>query len=420
MLKRQHLAPLIFLTFVAFTAFIIFWDARTASTSSDDFYLSWPESLLSENHLSGLVPCPPNTPRSRGAWLPVDIVLKTRSYDVDIASPLFASIDLFWPDYASFVLVLDNDAEAFMMPFARPRTRWVKEVVQHPQANGYFGQMWSNMFADVYTTAPVVAIIDSDCALQLHVDRASLTFKNELIVRFLRCPESSNMLKDVHWLNYELWHACMYREGVEHLLKMPYVGNFMVSVPFLVPRSTFAALRSHVERIHGVPFNDVMGTISQTFPSKFSQQTALGVFLYHALRNSTLAPSIGLDGSNAAGGLTGVKFIEWGREEMFPHIGRHLGQEGHQSKSPENRLGYIPKATNVIHRGLCRSYADADPVLCAPANFLARGFTVPGAPDDPDLYFFEINGGGPFHTLSGRYNASIAKICRGRLLSGSS
>jgi len=70
----------------------------------------------------------------------------------------------------------------------------------------------------------------------------------------------------------------------------------------MLPRGVFAALRRHVETLHGRPFDDVMAHIADKLP-QFSQHGAFGNYLYHF-------GLVGLDGSAAAGGLTGIHFVQ--------------------------------------------------------------------------------------------------------------
>lgn len=366
--------------------------------------------------------CLTGQPRSRGATLPVDLVLKTWAGDAFFVPTLLASIVLLWPDYASLLFVLDNEDAAFAVAqgASLPRTRWMVEPLKHALAVRYFGQMWSNLYADRMTTAPVVALLDTDSVLQLRADRASLVSQDgdRLIMRYLRCSNASALDEEPprfrHWaMQHEVSLGCSYRAGVEYLLGAQYLGNFMVQVPFLVPRSTFAAMRRHVEALHDKPFDDVMAEIAKRYPGKFSQQSAIGNFLLHFGESSGVFAA--LDGSASVGGLRGVHVLAWGREEMMPHVGRHLGWEwvdGGRYKDPVRRFSFLIEAHAIIRRGVCRSYTDADPALCAAARppEAPIGKSKIGANDEL-FWWQEVHDAGPGHARPERYAAATAKSC---------
>jgi hypothetical protein len=185
----------------------------------------------------GFVACPPGVPHSRvGSHLPIDIVLKTHAKDVDLLVNLYRSLALFWESYESLVLVLDNPWEVFIAPIDMPRARWILEPLRHPalaNTEGYYVQMWSNLWADNYTSAPLVAIIDADCVLINSVDRASLTYNNELVMRVLRC-QANTTAPEASTDGLQNWKeskkGCLYAQACEYLLKIPCLGNFMVEV----------------------------------------------------------------------------------------------------------------------------------------------------------------------------------------------
>ena len=387
--------------------------------------------------------CPQNLTQKQQELppLPVDLILKSFSGHARFLAPLFASISLFWRDYASLVLVLDSPDEAWALSLAPPRTVW---IVEPQQATGYFGQMLSNLFADAYTLAPVLAIMDSDTTLQLRVDRASLTTSDDrLVLRYLTCnrpprtdippswpratpspgtaqpaapPEGVGTAEErATWATIEADTGCLYADATEFLIGAPYVGNFMVQSPLLLPRIALPALRAHVEALHKKPFLEVMQQVAGMGDGKFSQHGAIGNFLFHFGGSVRAA----LDGSRAVGGLRGLAFVAWGREPQFPHIGRHLGWEWVPNgpdtskgnlKSPERGAEYLPYALDVSRVGVCRSYANADPALCAHA----RGPPRSPLPDVDPLLKWQIWGPGPGQDgpiEAGPYAAAVRKTC---------
>jgi hypothetical protein len=362
-------------------------------------------------------PCEPGTPVAGTELadalgpLPVDLVLKTFDGHGLFLLPLFRSLELFWHSYARLVLVMDSHREALLTAVAPAHATAVIEPLG-PRGGGYFGQMWSNLWMDAYTASPIVALLDSDVVFQYRVgwdtltvaDPGSATGGRKLVLRYLRCPAGQAAPGDAvpratasvapspgggtaEWERFEGDLGCLYRTGVEALLKLPYYGNFMVQAPLLVPRTALAALRAHVTRAHGgKDFDDVMQEIAAAGLS-FSQHSALGNFLLHTTASGTSAATLGLDGSPAAGRLSGLHFVAWGREEQFPHVGRHIGweDEGPLKTHPER---YVPYALGVLRKGVCASYANVAGALCDRDGADAQR---------EDLYRFQTFGAGPGH-----------------------
>jgi hypothetical protein len=64
----------------------------------------------------------------------------------------------------------------------------------------------------------------------------------------------------------------------------------------------------------------------------------------------------------------------------------------------------------IMHRGVCRTFADADPALCADNTLYPMyGFKKVGSPEDPDVYMFEET---REVRASDRYDVAVSKICR--------
>jgi hypothetical protein len=139
--------------------------------------------------------------------------------------------------------------------------------------------------------------------------------------------------------------GCLYSNGVMAVLKKPYIGNFMVQVPLIVPRWAFSALRLEVEKIHGKQFDDVIADIANSeLAMKFSQHSLIGNYLFHFHPEE-------------------LHFIQWGREQMFPHIGRHIGWEGEGplKKRPD---AYVKWAADAMRSGACHAFINANLQFC--------------------------------------------------------
>ena len=102
----------------------------------------------------------------------------------------------------------------------------------------------------------------------------------------------------------------------------------------------------------------------------------------------------------SAGGLLGMHFIMWGHEEMFPHVGRHVGYEPGPAINKVNREAYLAQAHVVIQEGACRSFLNVDPTLCKKE-------------DDPEskIVFYQDSGPGPKHKRLQRYVSAQTPRC---------
>lgn len=101
----------------------------------------------------------------------VDILIRsyfsTRLY---LLSPLWRSIDLLWPKgIGAVVLVLDEGDAALGAEALVPAWVTVKYEQNYLRLPGKILQQWSYGWADNYTTAPFIAIMDDDVVLNLKV-----------------------------------------------------------------------------------------------------------------------------------------------------------------------------------------------------------------------------------------------------------
>lgn len=73
-----------------------------------------------------------------------------------------------------------------------------------------------------------------------------------------------------------------WRPGTERILGHPVEFEFMRRLPSVFPRSIFAPMRAHVERVHGKPFNDYIheGNLARR---DTSEANVLGAFAYYHL-----------------------------------------------------------------------------------------------------------------------------------------
>ena len=307
-------------------------------------------------------PGPAGAPPPRS--LPVDIVLKLAPHHGMLAASLFTSLRLLWPGYTSIVLVVDDAKQARASSHALvsvPRAAIMLEPLVN--GNSYWGNMHSNMWADNYTSAPFIAIMDCDVVMRARVDRDALVLKNKLVLRYLSC-NASEPLPPGEFAKYEASNGCRYGGSVSWLLGVPYPGNFMVVTPLVINRGVLPALRAHVEARHGKPFDAVMDEMwgmmrNQVWRADgFAQHSAIGAFI-HAFPHLAGAE---LDGGDGVDGVTGYTFFAWGRGPSFPMVGGHMFLYKKSLPPPE----YAELATSIITRGMCYSYYNVAPAVCPP------------------------------------------------------
>lgn len=146
----------------------------------------------------------------------MDILIRsyfsTRLY---LLAPLWRSIDLFWPKgIGEVVLVLDEGdaalgAELLVPPWVA--VRYEKNYLDLP---GKILQQWSYGWADNYTSAPFIAIMDDDVVLNLKV-----------------CPRTSTCTSHVY-LN-------LYLTRVPHdLISCHFRRTFKLTLIALLPDTT--------------------------------------------------------------------------------------------------------------------------------------------------------------------------------------
>ena len=100
-------------------------------------------------------------------------------------------------------------------------------------------------------------MLESDVVLQAPVDRASITFDNRLVMRYVRCRTPGDTLTgDTDFDNWEGWWGCTF-DGIQFLLGGN-AGNFIMQAPFFFPRCALPAMRAHVEALHGRTFFEVI------------------------------------------------------------------------------------------------------------------------------------------------------------------
>ena len=150
-----------------------------------------------------------------------------------LAHTMLRSIALFWPKgIGKVIAVLDNGEE----PLAAMLPGWVTAVIKEPESeleniDGWHTKEFWNLWADNFTTADYVAFMDTDAPLITLITPDMLFRDNKLIV--VGGPQGTFIPSDRYLL------------GTEEL-----IGNFMYTLPWVVPRQIFPRMRAHMEDVH--------------------------------------------------------------------------------------------------------------------------------------------------------------------------
>ncbi|CAI5974529.1 unnamed protein product [Closterium sp. NIES-64] len=173
---------------------------------------------------------------------PARVDLLIRSYVSDtffLLEMLFDSIEQMWPrGIGDVILVLDEDNQIVedIVP------TWIKVYYEknYLKLPGKILQQWSYLWADNYTTAPYIAIIDDDVIFNLKVTPGllfNLTDGKPYVI-------GSRQKQMNHWV-----------PSTHYFVGKPYYfANFMVQLPFVFPRDVLPKFRDHVTRIRDGKF----------------------------------------------------------------------------------------------------------------------------------------------------------------------
>ncbi len=105
-----------------------------------------------------------------------------------------------------------------------------------------------------------------------------------------------------------------WREGVNRVLGIDPLNEYMRRIPSVFPRSIFAPMRAHVEKQHGINFEDY---IYEADDGKTSEANILGAYAHHFMPETCHWVDI------AAAGLYGSEVIGWPSAilQMWSHGG---------------------------------------------------------------------------------------------------
>ncbi|GJP30813.1 hypothetical protein CLOM_g7143 [Closterium sp. NIES-68] len=207
---------------------------------------------------------------------PARVDLLVRSHVSDgffLLEVLFRSIEQMWPRGLGDVVLVLDEGEDIVRDLVPP---WVKVYYEKNYLDlpGKILQQWSYLWADNYTTAPYIAIIDDDVIFNLKVTPGllfNLTDGKPYVI-------GSRNTQRNHWLPSTRWLVGQHA----------YFANFMVQLPFVFPRAVLPKFRDHAGELHqkkfGRSFDKAFKYFAERGP-KFERtqiaHTTLGNYMWH-------------------------------------------------------------------------------------------------------------------------------------------
>ena len=163
----------------------------------------------------------------------VDLVCQFNIKHGYLAHIMLRSIELFWPKGIGKVIVILDSGEEHLATMLPP---WVTTIFKEPESEldsmpGYLVKEFWNLWADNYTTADYVAFMDTDAPFITLITPDLLFRGNKLIVVG---GSAHDFVGPDEFLLGEEGH----------------IGNFMFTLPWVVPRQIFPAMRAHIESVH--------------------------------------------------------------------------------------------------------------------------------------------------------------------------
>ncbi|CAI5974531.1 unnamed protein product [Closterium sp. NIES-64] len=284
---------------------------------------------------------------------PARVDLVVRSYVSDnffLTAFLFASIEQMWPAGIGDVILVLDESDRHVEDIVPP---WVKIYYE----KNYLGltpklvQQWSYLWADNYTTAPYIAIIDDDVIFNLKVTPGllfNLTDGKPFII-------GSKSTQGKNWRT-----SSRYFVGPGH-----YFANFMVQLPFVFPRAVLPKFRDHVGQLHGRKFGG-------SFDAAFKFWSIRGPIADRShVAHTTLGNYMWFFANDSAHWA-----FEWESRTPIPRVGVHIPHT-HEFRNasgpaagPPQRLvkTYVDLTGTYAHEGLCNAFPEGELAHCEDAS----------------------------------------------------
>ncbi|CAI7793350.1 unnamed protein product [Closterium sp. NIES-53] len=281
----------------------------------------------------------------------VDLLVRSHVSDAYfLIEVLFRSIEQMWPRGIGDVILVLDEGESVVRDLVPP---WVKVYYEKNYLDlpGKILQQWSYLWADNYTTAPYIAIIDDDVVFNLKVTPGllfNLTDSKPIVIGS-RNAQRNNWLPSTRWLVGQ--HA--------------YFANFMVQLPFLFPRAVLPRFREHVGVLHrdkfGKSFDKAFKYFAERGP-KFERtqiaHTTLGNYMWAFTQDEVHWA------------------LEWTNHIPIPRVGVHIPYSwpfreatNHTDNMPRVIKAYISVSGYFAHEAICHAFPPGELGGCNDVNY---------------------------------------------------
>ena len=279
------------------------------------------------------------------------------------------SLRFFWHNEVSplnLLLILDDEKEKDHK-FGEEREKVYPFPTLHfEKPNSYYGtyghsrMQWSMFWADQYATGDYVGFVDTD-SLFISLVYEDLLFEGDKPIVWGLFGGSTNA-----WWGHV-------KSSTYQFLKEKEVVKAMNYFPVIVKVEHFAAVRHHIELVHGKPFNDVFQ--SMMFTKEYSQFNIIFTFLWYFHRHEYVWHMEETKGKNYDGPNELTEFHDV-TDEMrtpYPKLSIHFRYlEGIKVKVDTwfdrksiNKAGQKTR-NNLMLEGYCYSYGyNNTPEMCA-------------------------------------------------------
>ncbi|CAI5531959.1 unnamed protein product [Closterium sp. Naga37s-1] len=281
----------------------------------------------------------------------VDLLVRSHVSDAYfLIEVLFRSIEQMWPRGIGDVILVLDEGESVVRDLVPP---WVKVYYEKNYLDlpGKILQQWSYLWADNYTTAPYIAIIDDDVVFNLKVTPGllfNLTDSKPIVIGS-RNAQRNNWLPSTRWLVGQ--HA--------------YFANFMVQLPFVFPKGVLPRFREHVGVLHrdkfGKSFDKAFKYFAERGP-KFERtqiaHTTLGNYMWAFTQDEVHWA------------------LEWTDHVPIPRVGVHIPYSwtfrevtNHTDNMPRVIKAYISVSGYFAHEAICHAFPPGELDGCDDVNY---------------------------------------------------
>lgn len=278
----------------------------------------------------------------------LDLLLPLHHKDAPLASSLFFSLERSMPCYHELIVVVPPESE-FSVSAAVPSYAKVVVVPDSlPKEFGYLSQQLVKVYADQFTSAPRVLILEADLILSRWDDEC-----------FFGVDESGryNGKMKVYCVDFEAGNSSsVWKLGTDHAIGKAIEPRGIkmdccVNSPFAYTRDVFPALRKHIRTTHNKSIGKVM---EDYFPghSKGWEVTDL-LFSEFNILNHFL-----LQNFPQKVELVMPSDIQWSRNRCSRHIGAEV-ERNYDLRNPKLTLQYFELAYHAASDDVASSQENA-------------------------------------------------------------